>query len=196
MRSSYSKAATALEEKAIGKPRRLSSQRTESKYPSGMYPIFMPRVPVLGRYFNFVKENMQMKQFKNKLFASVLCMVLIVAMALSMTACTTTEDPAEVPALTGPKSFTFEVVDQDGRTETFHITTTQTTVGAALMEEGLIVGEDGPYGLYVTEVNGIVADYNVDGTYWAFYVDGAYAASGVDTTDVIDGSTYSFKVEK
>ena len=36
-----------------------------------------------------------MKQFKNKLFASVLCMVLIVAMALSMTACSnTTADDA------------------------------------------------------------------------------------------------------
>ena len=141
-----------------------------------------------------------MKQFKNKLFASVLCMVLIVAMALSMTACTTTNDPAvteqpeQVQAV--EQSFTFEVVDKDGNTETFSITTDKATVGEALLEEGLIVGEVGQYGLYVTEVNGIVADYNVDGTYWAFYVDGAYASSGVDTTDIVDGSTYSFKVEK
>ncbi|MBQ3011681.1 MAG: DUF4430 domain-containing protein, partial [Oscillospiraceae bacterium] len=85
---------------------------------------------------------------------------------------------------------------KDGNTETFNITTDKATVGEALLEEGLIAGEDGQYGLYVTEVNGIVADYNVDQTYWAFYVDGAYAASGVDTTDVTDGSTYSFKVEK
>ena len=139
-----------------------------------------------------------MKQFKNKLFASVLCMVLIVAMALSMTACTTTTDPAvtEQPEQAVEQSFTFEVVDKDGNTETFSITTDKSTVGAALLEEGLIVGEDGQYGLYVTEVNGIVADYNVDGTYWAFYADGAYASSGVDTTDIVDGSTYSFKVEK
>ena len=139
-----------------------------------------------------------MKQFKNKLFASVLCMVLIVAMALSMTACTTTTDPAvtEQPERAVEQSFTFEVVDKDGNTETFSITTDKSTVGDALLEEGLIAGENGQYGLYVTEVNGIVADYNVDGTYWAFYVDGAYASSGVDTTDVVDGSTYSFKVEK
>ena len=141
-----------------------------------------------------------MKQFKNKLFASVLCMVLIVAMALSMTACT--NNPADTGGAdqaqtqTAEKSFTFEVVDKDGNTETFAITTTKATVGEALLDEGLIAGEDSQYGLYVTEVNGIVADYNVDQTYWAFYVDGAYAASGVDTTDVVDGSTYSFKVEK
>ena len=139
-----------------------------------------------------------MKTLKNKLFASVLCMVLIVAMALSMTACTTTTDPAvtEQPEQAVEQSFTFEVVDKDGNIETFSITTDKTTVGEALLEEGLIVGENGQYGLYVTEVNGIVADYNVDGTYWAFYVDGAYASSGVDTTDIVDGSTYSFKVEK
>ena len=142
-----------------------------------------------------------MKQFKNKLFASVLCMVLIVAMALSMTACTNNNasDDANAGQEQGQaveQSFTFEVVDKDGNTETFNITTDKTTVGEALLEEGLIAGENGQYGLYVTEVNGIVADYNVDGTYWAFYVDGAYASSGVDTTDIVDGSTYSFKVEK
>lgn len=140
-----------------------------------------------------------MKQFKNKLFASVLCMVLIVAMALSMTACTNnnaSDDANAEQVQVASKSFTFEVVDKDGNTETFSITTDKSTVGEALLEEGLIAGENGQYGLYVTEVNGIVADYNVDGTYWAFYVDGAYASSGVDTTDIVDGSIYSFKVEK
>lgn len=140
-----------------------------------------------------------MNRFKNKLFASVLCMVLIVAMALSMTACTNnsaSEDANAGQEQAVSKSFTFEVVDKDGNTETFSITTDKATVGEALLAEGLIAGEDGQYGLYVTEVNGIVADYNVDQTYWAFYADGAYANSGVDTTDVVDGAAYSFKVEK
>ena len=141
-----------------------------------------------------------MKVLKNKLFASVLCMVLIVAMALSMTACTNNAsddaNAGQEQVQVAEKSFTFEVVDKDGNVETFDITTDKATVGEALLAEGLIAGEEGQYGLYVTEVNGIVADYNVDQTYWAFYVDGAYASSGVDTTDVVDGSTYSFKVEK
>ena len=141
-----------------------------------------------------------MNRFKNKFIASVLCMVLIVAMALSMTACTNNSaddaNAGQEQTQVAKQSFTFEVVDKDGNTETFSITTDKATVGEALLEEGLIAGEEGQYGLYVTEVNGIVADYNVDQTYWAFYVDGAYASSGVDTTDVVDGSTYSFKVEK
>ena len=141
-----------------------------------------------------------MKQFKNRFFASVLCMVLIVAMALSMTACTNntpdSSDAGQEQGQSVEQSFTFEVVDKDGNVTTFDITTDKATVGEALLEEGLIKGEDGQYGLYVTEVNGIVADYNIDQTYWAFYVDGAYASSGVDMTDVVDGATYSFKVEK
>ena len=66
----------------------------------------------------------------------------------------------------------------------------------ALLELELINGDEGQYGLYVKEVNGITADYDVDQTYWAFYVDGEYAMSSVDTTEIEDGKTYSFKVEK
>ena len=49
---------------------------------------------------------------------------------------------------------------------------------------------------YEKTVNGITADYDTDGSYWAFYVNGEYASSGVDSTPVVDGDTYSFKVEK
>ena len=94
------------------------------------------------------------------------------------------------------QSFAFEVVDKDGNTETFNITTDKTTVGEALLEEGLIAGENGQYGLYVKEVNGKKLDYNTDGMYWAFYENGSYGAAGVDTTKVTDGAVYGFKAEK
>ena len=42
----------------------------------------------------------------------------------------------------------------------------------------------------------VFGDYDVDGTYWAFYVNGEYATSGVDTTTIKDGESYMFKVEK
>lgn len=50
--------------------------------------------------------------------------------------------------------------------------------------------------LYVKTVNGITADYDTDQTYWAFYVNGEYASTGVDSTPVNEGDTYEFKVEK
>lgn len=122
----------------------------------------------------------------------IVCMMLAIVMALSLAAC----GNKAASSASGEVSFTFEVVDGEGNTDTFEISTDKKTVGEALLDENLIDGEDSEYGLYVKTVNGITADYDVDQTYWAFYIDGEYATTGVDTTDVVDGSTYSFKVEK
>lgn len=96
----------------------------------------------------------------------------------------------------GATMFYFNVVDGDGNTQKFEIHTDKTVVGDALLSLGLIEGEDGPYGLYVKKVNGITADYDVNGTYWAFYVDEEYGMTGVDMTEIVPGTTYAFKVSK
>lgn len=93
------------------------------------------------------------------------------------------------------KTFTFFAVDKEGNESKFEITTDKETVGEALVEAKLIEGNVSDYGLYVTKVNGIEAIYEVDGSYWAFYVNGEYATKGVDLTEVEDGATYAFKVE-
>ena len=96
----------------------------------------------------------------------------------------------------GAVSFQFSVVDKDGNETKFVIHTDKDTVGAALFGLGLIEGKEDVYGLYVKKVNGITADYDVDKTYWAFYVNGEYAMSGVDKTNITKGESYMFKVEK
>lgn len=96
----------------------------------------------------------------------------------------------------GETTFNFIVVDKEKNESAFEIHTDETIVGEALLQLGLIQGDESEFGLYVKTVNGIHADYDTDGTYWAFYVDGEYATSGVDTTEITEGSTYSFKVEK
>lgn len=143
---------------------------------------------------------MKKTQF-TKLLSAIVCIVLIAAMALCITACndnTTTSDPISsgvTESLKAEVKFTFVVVDVDGKETSFDISTDKTTVGDALLEEGLIAGEDSQYGLYVKTVNGITLDFDTDGKYWAFYVDGAYASAGVDTTEIEPGATYSFKAE-
>ena len=158
---------------------------------------------------------MQMKRSK-KLTSLILCMVLIVAMALNTTGCngSTGKDTASdvgtevnsqaesnasetgVSVLgTGSTEFSLTVVDQEGSETQFEIHTDKETVGEALLELGLIDGEESEYGLYVKTVNGITADYDKDGTYWAFYINGEYATSGVDSTKITEGESYSFKVE-
>ena len=78
----------------------------------------------------------------------------------------------------GSVKFTF-MVDADGNETNFVVSTDKETVGDALLELNLIEGDDSEYGLYVKTVNGITADYDTDGTYWAFYVNGEYASTGV-----------------
>ena len=65
-----------------------------------------------------------------------------------------------------------------------------------MFEHELISGEESQYGLYIKSVNGIVADYDVDASYWAFYVDGEYAMSGVDTTEIAEGKVYQLVYTK
>ena len=97
---------------------------------------------------------------------------------------------------TGAKTFHVEVTDGEGKVTAFTVKSDEKTVGAALLALNVIAGEDSQYGLYVKTVNGITADYDKDQTWWGFYIDGASAGAGVDSTDIVDGSTYSFKVEK
>ena len=138
-------------------------------------------------------------------------MMLIVAMAFTTVGCNTKTDKGttestevvqetakdEVEVLgEGKTMFLFTVVDKDGNETNFEIHTDKEIVGEALLDLELIAGDDGEFGLYVKTVNGITADYDVDQTYWAFYVDGEYAMSGVDATTIEDGMTYAFKVEK
>ena len=68
--------------------------------------------------------------------------------------------------------------------------------GEALLAEGLIAGSESEYGLYINTVNGIIADWDKDQTYWAFYVNGEYATTGVDSTEITEGATYGLTLTK
>lgn len=95
----------------------------------------------------------------------------------------------------GEKTFTLEIAAH-GKSITLTVNTNEDVLGDALSALNLIEGEDGPYGLYVKKVNGILADYDVDETYWALYIDGEYAMSGVDTTDIVAGTQYKLSREQ
>ena len=95
----------------------------------------------------------------------------------------------------GAKTVIVEVKVEE-QSVTFTIKTDKDTVGEALLEHGLIDGDEGEFGLYVKVVNGITADYDVDQSYWVFYVNGEYAMTGVDATNITAGDSYTFKVEK
>lgn len=146
---------------------------------------------------------------KKSVFRVTLCIVLIAVIAVLAVGCNNTEpdEIQQVPTTVqaqgevtvlgeGARQFSFSVTDNDGIVTNFEIHTDKTTVGEALEELTLIAGDEGPYGLYVKRVNGITLDYNKDGMYWAFYINGEMAMSGVDATEITEGTVYSFKAEK
>ena len=124
-----------------------------------------------------------------KILSLTLALLMLVITCLAIVSCN--DDDVD----TSEKTFTFTVVHADGTTKDFTITTTETILADALVNEGIIAGEDGPYGLYVKTVDGETLDYETDGKYWALYIDGQYAVTGVDSTEIKDGATYSFKAE-
>lgn len=121
---------------------------------------------------------------KKTLIAAV-ALIIVVAAFLCIYTMTRPETVA------GGKTFTVTVVHKDETTKEFTYTTDAEFVGEVLLEEGLIEGEEGDYGLYMTVVDGETADYNVDGGYWAFYEGEEYAMQGIDLTPITDGAAYS-----
>ncbi len=144
------------------------------------------------------------KRIKTLLFA-FLCLMLIAATALTLTACNKTQEPLSysieqtVTKSTivgkGDTEFPFTVINPDGTKKVFTVKTNSEYVGKALIDVGLISGDDGEYGLYVKTVDGLTLDYDTDGKYWAFYINDEYANTGVDKTPILEGNTYCFKGE-
>ena len=120
---------------------------------------------------------------KKSLFA-ILAIVVVVALLLGVyftTRPSTTE---------GQKAFTVTVVHADGAAKDFSYETDKEYVGEVLMEDGLISGDQGDYGLYIKEVDGERAVYEEDNAYWSFYIGEEYATQGIDLTPVEDGAAY------
>ena len=91
----------------------------------------------------------------------------------------------------GAMTVSFECTAEE-RTVTFTVHTDAENLRDALEGVGLIAGDESEFGMYVKSVNGMSADYEADGFYWALYIDGAYAPTGADTTPVTDGMNCAF----
>ena len=140
---------------------------------------------------------------KSKVVLSILALVLIVAMAFSFSACGNNDSDTNTTTTTNASSeakkeltFVFKVVQLDRSEKSFTITTTAETVGEALLNEKLISGKQESAGFMVDTVNGIKYEYTADGAWWAFYIGDEMAMTGVDSTEIVDGATYSFVATK
>ena len=93
----------------------------------------------------------------------------------------------------GSKSISIEVISKEEISTKYELQTDAEYLRQAMEEaEGLeFTGSESEYGMMVETVSGELADYNVDGAYWAFYVNGDYCNYGIDTQPVEDGDAFS-----
>ena len=102
--------------------------------------------------------------------------------------------------VSGSKAYTVTVTDKDqavktyeGRTDAEYLSDLMDELKAA--GDFTYEGSMGEYGLFIESINGLKADYNTDGAYWAIYVNGAYGEYGADAQPVEDGGQYGFVYE-
>ena len=89
----------------------------------------------------------------------------------------------------GEKTVTVEVVHGDGRRAEFTYVTGQEYLGVLLLEEGLISGEEGPFGLYITAVDGETAQDSLN-QWWCVTKGGERVDTGADLTPIADGDRF------
>ncbi len=95
----------------------------------------------------------------------------------------------------GSKTITLEVTAGE-KSVVFTVKTDKSTVGEALIEHGIITGEEGEFGIYIKTVNGILADYSIDQSYWSVYIGDEPAATGVDSIEITEGAEYKLVYTK
>jgi len=90
----------------------------------------------------------------------------------------------------GAKTITVTVVHKDGTQKDFICHTDEEYLGAVLLAEEIVEGEQGEFGLYFNTADGETADYDVDGGWWQIFEGEEAAMTGADGIVVTDGAVY------
>ena len=132
----------------------------------------------------------------SRALAVILALICVLSMALTLVSCSNDGDAEESNTGT-PITITLEVVGPDGSSKEHTVKTDSSkNLRQALESAGLIAGEDSEFGLYVKVVDGITADYDVDGSWWGLYKSGEMLMTGVDSTPITDGDHFEFTYTK
>lgn len=94
----------------------------------------------------------------------------------------------------GEKTITVEVIVGDETTATHTIVTEEEYLRGALDQENMVSGEEGPYGLFLTTVDGVTAD-DTKQEWWCVTKGGAQVDTAVDATPIADGDRYELTLK-
>lgn len=89
----------------------------------------------------------------------------------------------------GDKTIAVEVIHADESSKEFTYHTDAEYLGEVLLEEKLVQGEDGAYGLFITTVDGETAQDDLR-QWWCITRDGQRVDTGADSTPVSDGDHF------
>jgi hypothetical protein len=92
--------------------------------------------------------------------------------------------------VTGTKTITVTVVHKDGSEKVFTCATEEEYLGKVLVNENIVVGSYGEFGLYFDTADGEKADWNVDNGWWQVFIGEEAAITGADQIPVANGDTF------
>ena len=153
------------------------------------------------------------RKTQTKIFLSLVSLLVLMAVAaLGLISCGKTNEPeatdsvveSEKQTESAPESedassvtVTIEITDDKGeKTSKEYSSSTAKTLADILKENDLVEGEESEYGLMITTVNGVKADYNTDGAYWALYKNVEYMMTGADGETLEAGAVYGLVYTK
>ena len=119
-----------------------------------------------------------------KLILAVVALVAVIAVMAGVYMA------ARPETVEGAKTITVTVVHKDGTEKEFVCHTDEEYLGAVLVAEEIVVGEQGEFGLYFNTADGETADYSVDGGWWQVFVGEEAAIVGADSIVIADGDTF------
>lgn len=125
-----------------------------------------------------------------KIVLAVLALVLVIAV---MAGVYLTTRPQSVE---GSKQVTIQIVHKDGTEKNLEFGTDHAYLADLLLEKELVTGyASEEFGFTIESVDGVVADWAVDGAYWALYEGEEYATASAAGIVLVDGGIYKLVYE-
>ena len=136
-----------------------------------------------------------MTQKTKRILTLILCLCLCLAVFAGCEANPRVSSPADSSASSVEEKaqISVKIVFPDGEDKTLSIKTDKDFLADALVDEGII--EYVESGLYTT-VDGVTADFSVDGSWWCLYKDGAMTNDGFNTQKIADGDKFEIVYTK
>ncbi len=122
-----------------------------------------------------------------------------ILLIISLTSCVPTEPAQDIWSTaeytedttlgTGEKTIYVDVVAQKKEVK-FTILTNKEYLANALLENHLVSGKTDQFGLYIKTVNGMLADYDINNSYWALNKNGEPMQTGASQEIIENGNHY------